>query len=173
MHAFFTLSALHSLMWGGVLAVALLLTGCAVPVADPYGYDGPAYPSAPYVGPAEPAYLYGAPPVFLGGQVWIDSGPARHRHGWRDSGRRPVDRHPPPWLQDRPGNHAHPRPHDHQRPPIAGEPDGRHGPFGPDNRRRPQALDRGSASRMDRSPPGGRERGSPGDAGGGRWRGHR
>ena len=186
MHAFFTLPALHPLMLGcTLLAAALLMTGCAVPVADPYGYGGPAYPAYPayppasYLSPAEPAYMYGAPPLFLGGQVWIDPGPGRNRHGWRDSDRRSPDWRQPQWPYHRPGNNTQPRPHDHQQTPIPGGHGGRRGQLSPDNMQRPHAQDRGHAERADRSQPAGRERGAQGEGrggregGGGRWRDNR
>lgn len=156
-------------MLGCALAAALLMTGCAVPVADPYGYDDPMYPSAPYVSPAEPAYLYGAPPLFLGGQVWIDAGPANHRYGWRDPGRRPPGWRQPQWWHDRPGNSA--RPHDH-RQAIPGERGGGRRQLPPGTMQRPHAQDRGHAEHADRSQPAWRERGTQGEGGGRRGRGN-
>lgn len=55
-------------------APVLLLAGCAVPVADTYGYDGyygydTAYPTGSYVVPASP-WLYGGASIVLQNQYW-------------------------------------------------------------------------------------------------------
>ncbi|WP_156914036.1 hypothetical protein [Comamonas badia] len=175
MHGFFAHPALRPLMAACGFAAALLAAGCAVPVADPYGYDaygygGPAYPPAPYISPAEPAYVYGAPPLFLGGQIWIDSGHGRDRRGWRNPGRHRPDWQRPQWQHDRPGSNAQPRPHEHQRSPFAGEQGRRWRQFSPDTMPRPHAQGR---DRADRSPPAWRGRGGQGEGGGGPGRGHR
>ncbi len=95
----------------------LLLAGCAVPVADYDGYGGyggpgygATYPTAPYyVVPADPAWVYGPPPVVVREQFWI--GPR-----WREPPRWDGRREPPPRLHrpDRP-----PEPGPHARPPQA------------------------------------------------------
>lgn len=82
------------LLLAAVTASAWVLGGCAVPVANGYGYDygyggyGPVYQEPMY---GAPPVVYGTPPVVLGGQIWIDSsrrdGPRRWREAprWREN----------------------------------------------------------------------------------------
>ncbi|WP_186764624.1 hypothetical protein [Comamonas flocculans] len=91
------------------LGLALLASGCAVPVNDGYGYGygydpyggyATPYPSTVY--DAGPTVVYGSTPsVMFGSQIWLSSSERRdnrwQRDGWRDrdghsSGRRGPDR---------------------------------------------------------------------------------
>lgn len=138
----------------GALALTLVVTGCAVPVTDGYGYDaydgyGPAYPAPTYVVPSGPPVVYGAPPVMFGGQIWIDG----------------SRRQAPPYWRDRPGwRHDGPRPHEqnrwqHQRPRDH-RPDVRPRPTPPEQAQRPHVPDRpsfGNGSRGNLGGPNGRD----------------
>ena len=122
-----------------VAALALMLGGCAVPVADGYGYEtyegyGPAYP---------PTIYYGAPPAVFGGQIWIDSTRRQPPPHWRDE---------PRWRE-----HRHERRRDFSRPdgddrwqqrrPHERSPDTRQRPGpswqGQQDRQNPPSRDRG------------------------------
>jgi len=79
-------------------ALTLVLGGCAVPVADGYGYEtyesyGPVYPPAAYGFPVGPPVIYGGPPAVFGGQIWIDSTRRQPPPRWRDEPRWRENRH--------------------------------------------------------------------------------
>ena len=117
-------------------ALALLLTaGCAVPVAEPYGYGpdygyydygyGPAYPAVPYVIPAPSTSIVLEGGYWSGGPRWREPPPLR------------PGRPRPPWAHPRPPEGHAPGP----RPPQARSPDGHWGP--PPARAQGQAGPRG------------------------------
>jgi len=100
------------LLLAAAAGLALTLGGCAVPVADGYGYGyegyGPAYPPAAYAVPAGPPVFYGEPPLMFGGPIWIDATrrppPPPHWRGgprWREDGHGAGPRRPDPdrWRQ--------------------------------------------------------------------------
>lgn len=143
--------------------LALVLGGCAVPVAQGYGYEtyegyGPAYPPPVTYGvPAGPPMIYGVPPpVMFGGQIWIDSihrpPPPRWRDEprWRGEPRGREGGRDGPWRHDRDHDQNRWR---QERPPDARQrvnPPGQQAPrWNPPGREDHQNRDRGGRSDRD------------------------